>query len=110
MYICVRITHTMAVSIVIIHVFMRKGLLHTVVMQSICSIALIVCMQVPAIMGMLGVWYNNFFGAQSHALLPYDQVISWLSTYTHTLNCVRYLVAHGVECRTFCGHWFFGSR
>lgn len=25
-------------------------------------------------MGMLGVWYNNFFGAQSHALLPYDQV------------------------------------
>lgn len=32
------------------------------------------CLQVPAIMGMLGVWYNNFFGAQSHALLPYDQV------------------------------------
>ncbi len=30
--------------------------------------------QVPVIMGMLGVWYNNFFGAQSHALLPYDQV------------------------------------
>ena len=25
-------------------------------------------------MGVLGVWYNNFFGAQSHALLPYDQV------------------------------------
>ena len=25
-------------------------------------------------MGMLGVWYNNFYGAQSHALLPYDQV------------------------------------
>ncbi len=33
-----------------------------------------VSMQVPAIMGVLGVWYNNFFGAQSHALLPYDQV------------------------------------
>ena len=30
--------------------------------------------QVPVIMGVLGVWYNNFFGAQSHALLPYDQV------------------------------------
>lgn len=25
-------------------------------------------------MGLLGVWYNNFFGAQTHALLPYDQV------------------------------------
>ena len=26
------------------------------------------------IMGLLGVWYNNFYGAQSYALLPYDQV------------------------------------
>ena len=31
------------------------------------------------IMGVLGVWYNNFFGAQSHALLPYDQVIVKIS-------------------------------
>ena len=29
--------------------------------------------QLLAILGLLGVWYNNFFGAQSHALLPYDQ-------------------------------------
>jgi len=27
----------------------------------------------PVILGLLGVWYNNFFGAQSHAILPYDQ-------------------------------------
>lgn len=27
----------------------------------------------PVIMGLLSVWYNNFFGAQSHAVLPYDQ-------------------------------------
>ncbi len=27
----------------------------------------------PVVMAMLGVWYNNFFGAQSHAILPYDQ-------------------------------------
>ena len=31
-------------------------------------------------MGMLGVWYNNFFGAQSHAMLPYDQVSGLLYT------------------------------
>ena len=37
-------------------------------------------LQVPALMGVLGVWYNNFFGAQSHALLPYDQVLLY-----HTL-------------------------
>src|SRR5690606_4736738 len=28
---------------------------------------------IPVIMALLGIWYNNFFGAQSHALLPYDQ-------------------------------------
>ena len=26
------------------------------------------------ILAMLGVWYNNFFGAQTHGLFPYDQV------------------------------------
>ena len=26
---------------------------------------------IPVIMGLLGLWYNNFFGAQSHAILPY---------------------------------------
>ena len=28
----------------------------------------------PVILGMLGVWYNNCFGCQSTAVLPYDQV------------------------------------
>ena len=29
----------------------------------------------PVIMALLGVWYNNFYGAQSHAILPYDQAM-----------------------------------
>lgn len=29
----------------------------------------------PVILAMLGVWYNNFFGAESHAILPYDQYL-----------------------------------
>ncbi len=29
----------------------------------------------PVILALLGVWYNNFFGAQSHAILPYDQYL-----------------------------------
>ncbi len=29
----------------------------------------------PVIMALLGVWYNNFFGAQSQAILPYDQAL-----------------------------------
>lgn len=28
---------------------------------------------IPVIMALLGVWYNNFFGAESIAILPYDQ-------------------------------------
>ncbi|MDJ0880485.1 MAG: glucose-6-phosphate isomerase [Gammaproteobacteria bacterium] len=28
---------------------------------------------IPVIMALLGIWYNNFFGAESIAILPYDQ-------------------------------------
>ncbi|MGQ9768770.1 MAG: glucose-6-phosphate isomerase, partial [Anaerolineae bacterium] len=36
---------------------------------------------VPVIMGLLGIWYNNFFGAQSHAILPYDQYLVHFPAY-----------------------------
>jgi glucose-6-phosphate isomerase len=36
---------------------------------------------IPAIMGLLGVWYNNFFGAETCAILPYDQYLEYLPTY-----------------------------
>ncbi len=35
----------------------------------------------PVIMAILGVWYNNFFGAQTHAILPYDQYLSRFPAY-----------------------------
>ncbi|MCA9961244.1 MAG: glucose-6-phosphate isomerase [Anaerolineales bacterium] len=35
----------------------------------------------PVIMALLGVWYNNFFGAQSHAILPYDQYMALFPAY-----------------------------
>jgi glucose-6-phosphate isomerase len=35
----------------------------------------------PVILGMLGVWYMNFFGAQTHAILPYDQYMSRFAAY-----------------------------
>jgi glucose-6-phosphate isomerase len=35
----------------------------------------------PAIMGLLGVWYSNFFGAQTHAILPYDQYMHRFAAY-----------------------------
>lgn len=36
---------------------------------------------VPVIMGLLGLWYNNFFAAQSHAILPYDQYLLHFPAY-----------------------------
>jgi glucose-6-phosphate isomerase len=36
---------------------------------------------IPVIMGLLGIWYNNFFSAQSYALLPYDYSMRYFSDY-----------------------------
>ncbi len=36
---------------------------------------------VPAIMAALGVWYNNFFDAETQAILPYDQYLEFFSAY-----------------------------
>lgn len=35
----------------------------------------------PMILAMLGIWYNNFLGAQSHAILPYDQYLHRFPAY-----------------------------
>ncbi|KAJ2331017.1 glucose-6-phosphate isomerase, partial [Coemansia sp. RSA 2673] len=35
----------------------------------------------PAILGLIGIWYNNFFGAETQALLPYDQYLHRFSAY-----------------------------
>ncbi|KAN0047342.1 hypothetical protein ACTA71_001724 [Dictyostelium dimigraforme] len=38
-------------------------------------------LNLPVIMGLLGVWYNNFFGCQTQAILPYDQYLSRFPAY-----------------------------
>jgi len=35
----------------------------------------------PVILGLLGVWYINFAGAKTHAILPYDQYLEYFSAY-----------------------------
>ncbi|PYS89362.1 MAG: glucose-6-phosphate isomerase [Acidobacteria bacterium] len=35
----------------------------------------------PVILGLVGIWYNNFFGAQTVAILPYDQYMHRFSAY-----------------------------
>jgi glucose-6-phosphate isomerase len=36
---------------------------------------------IPVILALLGVWYNNFFKAESHAILPYDQYLHRFAAY-----------------------------
>ena len=40
----------------------------------------------PVLLAMLGIWYNNFFGAVSHAILPYDESLSLLPAYLQQLD------------------------
>jgi glucose-6-phosphate isomerase len=40
----------------------------------------------PVLLGLIGIWYNNFFGAQTHAVLPYSQYLWRLSAYLQQLD------------------------
>ncbi len=40
---------------------------------------------IPVQMALLSIWYTNFFGAQSHAVLPYDQYLRLLPDYLQQL-------------------------
>jgi glucose-6-phosphate isomerase len=41
---------------------------------------------VPVLMGLLNVWYSNFLGAQSHAVLPYAQYLHRFAAYLQQLT------------------------
>lgn len=40
----------------------------------------------PVILGMLGIWYGNFFGVGSYAILPYDQYLQHFPAYLQQLE------------------------
>nr|HET6904611.1 glucose-6-phosphate isomerase [Ktedonobacteraceae bacterium] len=40
----------------------------------------------PVLLGLIGIWYNNFFDAQTVAILPYDHYLSHLSAYFQQLD------------------------
>ncbi|MFF7985836.1 glucose-6-phosphate isomerase [Streptomyces sp. NPDC007901] len=40
----------------------------------------------PLLLGLLGVWYGNFFDAQSHAVLPYSHYLSKFTAYLQQLD------------------------
>lgn len=36
---------------------------------------------IPVVLALLGVWYNNFFGCETHAIIPYDQYMHRFAAY-----------------------------
>ena len=41
---------------------------------------------VPVLLGLIGVWYGNFFGADTHAVLPYSNYLAKLPAYLQQLD------------------------
>ncbi|HVU04189.1 MAG TPA: glucose-6-phosphate isomerase [Polyangiaceae bacterium] len=41
---------------------------------------------IPALMALLGVWYDVYFGAETHAVLPYDQYLALLPPFLQQLE------------------------
>src|SRR2546421_4529798 len=41
---------------------------------------------IPVLMGLIGIWYNNFFGAETVAVLPYDYYLGQLPAYLQQLD------------------------
>ena len=50
----------------------------------------------PALLGLIGLWYNNFFGAQSRAVLPYSNDLSRFAAYLQQLT----MESNGKSVRT----------
>ncbi len=40
----------------------------------------------PVILALLGIWYHNFWGTDSHAVIPYDQSLAYLPNYLQQLD------------------------
>ncbi len=40
----------------------------------------------PVLMGMIGIWYRNFFGSQSDLVAPYSQALEYLPSYLQQLE------------------------
>ena len=41
---------------------------------------------IPVLLALIGIWYNNFFGAETEAILPYDQYLHRFAAYFQQAN------------------------
>ena len=64
----------------------------------------------PVLLGLLAVWYGDFFGAQTIAILPYDQYLHRFPAYLQQLTMEsngKHVTLDGVEVdyQTGAIHW-----
>jgi glucose-6-phosphate isomerase len=64
----------------------------------------------PVLMGLLAVWYGDFFGAETHGVMPYEQYLKRFPAYLQQLtmesNGKRVTLAGAeVECQTGAVYW-----
>src|SRR5712671_2270508 len=66
----------------------------------------------PVLMGLLGVWYNDFFGAQTVAVLPYDQYLKRFPDYLQQLTMEsngKHVTLDGTPVETETGQIYWGE-
>ncbi|KAI9359458.1 glucose-6-phosphate isomerase [Pilaira anomala] len=67
---------------------------------------------IPVLLALLGVWYNNFFGAQTQAILPYDQYMHRFAAYFQQGDMEsngKYISRSGEEVQTQTGPIIWGE-
>ena len=66
----------------------------------------------PVMLGLIGLWYNNFFGAQSRAVLPYSNDLSRFAAYLQQLTMEsngKSVRADGSPVSTDTGEIYWGE-
>ena len=66
----------------------------------------------PVLMGLLGIYYNNFFGAQTVAVLPYEQYLKRFPAYLQQLTMEsngKHVTLEGIEVSYQTGPIYWGE-
>ena len=66
----------------------------------------------PVLIGLLGIWYNNFFGSQTVAVLPYEQYLKRFPAYLQQLTMEsngKHVTLDGAEVTYSTGPIYWGE-
>ena len=66
----------------------------------------------PVLMGLLAIWYNDFFGAQTVAVLPYEQYLKRFPAYLQQLTMEsngKHVKLNGTEVTYQTGPIYWGE-